>query len=408
MADSVGPVIVLPGLMGSQLQWLTGPNVGEVLWAESLYLAQPQLVQELMLAPNGRDPYPDYGLRFSTKDVVAPYYTEWLATLKGQEAKEGFGPTVQMAWDWRRSLLDTVNSLAGLIAVVGKDAPVNLVGHSAGGLLARLAWAKLVDDNQTALVRRIVTLGTPHWGSFEAMTALCGFESFYDRFMWVALFGWHRKLPTTPYGDVRTTGDFWASIGGTWPGLYQLLPAPDETTEEGRKLANLIYTATNYPTSRFLSQDHMDTARRTVWARLKDPKYAVPVDRLKCLVGTGSRTQAALGPVTIPFGRDAFAQGPDEDGDGVVTVTSQILPGAGQFAATAGHREEPGGFSINRMIANALTAADVMTIAPKGLAPAVLASQNPPVPFQKPSADQPLATIQFGSNPPWKAAVGDP
>jgi pimeloyl-ACP methyl ester carboxylesterase len=408
LPSTYGPVILVPGFMGSQLVFLTGPNVGDTLWAETLYIMQPDSSLRMMLAPDGKSPYPDYGTRLGALGTVPPYYTDWETTLRSQQVKEDFGPVVQLSWDWRRSFMDSVDQLAGLIVTVARDQPVNIVAHSAGGLLARLAYAKLVDDGQTSLVRRIITLGTPHKGSFDAVSSLCGFESFYDRFLWKALIGWHRALPTTPYGVVRDTGTFWSIIGGSWPGLYQLLPAPDETTEEGRKLANLLYTATNYPTSPYLFQAWFDRARLTVWPRLNDAKYAVPSDKLKCLAGTGIPTLKALGPVTIPFTLNTLAQGQRGDGDGVVTVLSQYVAGAGQISAPSGHREEPQGFALNRMIANAIVAADTMTIAPKGFSTPVVSNQTPPMPFPKSSAEQPAATIEFGSYPPSRNIVGDP
>ena len=47
--------------------------------------------------------------------------------------------------------------------------PCSIVAHSAGGLVARAAWLALGQAGATNLVRRIVTYGTPHQGSYGAV-----------------------------------------------------------------------------------------------------------------------------------------------------------------------------------------------------------------------------------------------
>ena len=408
MPTTNGPVILIPGFLGSELSYTDGAAKGKVMWADTSTLANPDLAIGLELAADGKSPYPLIGRALVPSGPVAPYYTAWQTILVNQSFKGDFGPVQTYAWDWRRSLLDSVPGLVGLCQTLGQNSPVNLVGHSMGGLLARLVWAALVDAGQTSLVRRIITVGTPHTGAYDAPVSLCGFTSFYDGWLWSALIGWHSPWPGTGRGVVKTKGDFWSAIGGTWPGLYQLIPAPDTSTQAATMATNLLYSASSYPKAPFLIQGWFDLARNTIWPRLMDSKYTIPSAQLWTLAGSGGQVISGLGNVVVPFSQAMWDSAPRADGDGVVLLTSQLVTASQQMQAVADHSGEPTGFAANGMLAAAITAATPSTIPAKQFAPVPLLQLVRQQPYMPATLDQPLSTIQFGSYPPSRANVGDP
>jgi pimeloyl-ACP methyl ester carboxylesterase len=82
------------------------------------------------------------------------------------------GRAYDYVWDWRKSPEDAVAGLDALVekARCGGEPPcdakvvrrVSLVGHSMGGLVIR---HYIEDDARADKVQRIVTVGTPYWGS---------------------------------------------------------------------------------------------------------------------------------------------------------------------------------------------------------------------------------------------------
>jgi hypothetical protein len=88
-------------------------------------------------------------------------------------------------YDWRRDNLDSVRSLAALIAQIRRDhgdpaLRVDLIAHSNGGLIARYyaryGSTDLLDGNDfpvtqagAATLRRLILLGTPNFGSVGAL-----------------------------------------------------------------------------------------------------------------------------------------------------------------------------------------------------------------------------------------------
>jgi pimeloyl-ACP methyl ester carboxylesterase len=82
------------------------------------------------------------------------------------------GRAYDYVWDWRKSPEDAVAGLDALIekARCGGEPPcdskvvrrVSLVGHSMGGLVIR---HYIEDDARADKIQRVVTVGTPYWGS---------------------------------------------------------------------------------------------------------------------------------------------------------------------------------------------------------------------------------------------------
>jgi pimeloyl-ACP methyl ester carboxylesterase len=187
-----GPrVLILPGIMGSKLGSPGRPHAPpQILWIDPLAIADSGLLD--LALPKGRALEPLGVLLFS------------YARLKLRLQIAGF-EAMFFPYDWRLSLDESGSALAAHIAAIGE--PVDIVAHSMGGLVARMAAAKLPQRS----VRRLILLATPNLGSYAPIQALRGTYPFV------------RKVATL---DLMHTPEFLAANAFcSFPGLYQLLPA---------------------------------------------------------------------------------------------------------------------------------------------------------------------------------------
>jgi pimeloyl-ACP methyl ester carboxylesterase len=194
------PVIVIPGVFGSRLR---EPDSGVEIWPGSLFdLLTGRRLGLLALSPTGRLAAA-VGDRLQPGDVFfeafgRDYYGTILATLTGPGGYRCIPSSaladaaaradcVLLPWDWRRDLVEAAAELDRVIrrlrALRGDpELRVDLVAHSAGGLVARYYLrfgARDVldrDDPEQAVtsagesaVRRAILIGTPNYGSVSAL-----------------------------------------------------------------------------------------------------------------------------------------------------------------------------------------------------------------------------------------------
>ena len=205
------PVIILPGLMGSQLRNDNScvPLDYEV-WPAPYLLALPLDLHliTLELADNGRDSasscnhiYPDEVIRWAIVSFYGPII----------DHLESVGFDVHpFAYDWRLDLRDEADRLDNFIdgVLVASDSDqVSIVDHSLGGLLARhyvtSSWAR------EAKVEQVISVGTPFLGAPKAMKAL----------------RWGETLPIRQNADIGlANADRTKAISQNSPAVYQILP----------------------------------------------------------------------------------------------------------------------------------------------------------------------------------------
>ena len=188
---AAGPrVYVLPGLMGSRIG-SRGRLLDDVLWVDLLEIAAGHLTR-LALPAGAR---------------LAPLGAILLNTLKLKLSLRVAGFDARMhPYDWRSSVSGLADELNQRIADEHDGTPVMLVGHSMGGLVARLALGRQRGD----AVTRVVQLGAPNRGSFAPVLALR------------AVYPTVRKLAAI---DRRHTAEDLARIVfRTLPSLHELLP----------------------------------------------------------------------------------------------------------------------------------------------------------------------------------------
>jgi pimeloyl-ACP methyl ester carboxylesterase len=170
------PVILLPGLMGTNL-WNLPADTPECanrpedeIWLNILALLNPfvdndELMGTLVLDSDGVTPanacddiYPN-GIIDRLQFVVTlqdSYYT-----FLNEMTAEGFD-VHPFPYDWRLDLEGSAQELESFIADQFGDGPVILVGHSMGGLLAR---QYVLDPDRADQVDRVISVGTPYWGA---------------------------------------------------------------------------------------------------------------------------------------------------------------------------------------------------------------------------------------------------
>jgi len=190
-----GPrVLILPGIMGSTLARRRVLNLEDVLWIDPIEIGLGRLTE---LKLDGA------ASKYHAAGVVLLAYLKLKLRLKIAGFDADF-----FAYDWRQSLQDLG---AGLADAIRRDAAsqLSLVAHSMGGLVARAALGSTGKK-----VARVIMLGTPNYGSFAPAQVLRGT---YDVVQKVAQV------------DVRHTAEELCNeVFNTFPGLYEMLPAPDK------------------------------------------------------------------------------------------------------------------------------------------------------------------------------------
>ena len=194
------PVIVIPGVFGSRLH---DRESGREVWpGNPLDLITGRGLRHLELSVPGSEAR-RVGDRLDPGDLFfeafgRDYYRDILATLSGpggyrcipsSELEEDTrdADCVMLAWDWRRDLVSAAGELDGVIRKLRtlRGDPrlrVDIVAHSAGGLVARYFLrfgdvdvldrddpSPILDAGSAGAVRKLILIGTPNYGSVSAL-----------------------------------------------------------------------------------------------------------------------------------------------------------------------------------------------------------------------------------------------
>ncbi|NIR32157.1 MAG: hypothetical protein GWN84_23230 [Gammaproteobacteria bacterium] len=239
-------MIVIPGLMGSRL---VATQSGEQLWPPGLWaVLTGGNPNALALSIGSADPHAYIGgpipRGLLVRTIGADFYGDLLETLSALGYKCVVGAEITadtdcvlMAWDWRRDLVEAAAKLDGLIERLREvrlepALMVDLVAHSAGGLVARYfvrfgsrdvldlsAEAVRMDETATSKVRKLALIGVPNYGS---------------------IFGLQRLMRGYRVGLVGIPPEIMA----TMPSIYQLLPHPERdwiVDSQGNRLRRDLY-----------------------------------------------------------------------------------------------------------------------------------------------------------------------
>jgi hypothetical protein len=237
-----GNVVVIHGIMGGELKVSSGGS-GDLTWVNAFRIFRGWL-DRLRLSDDGRT---DFNPKFKViaSGIMKRYYGELILSLSQQW-------NVKTFWfDWRKDLDLAADELNRQInGWFDNNAPVHIVAHSMGGLVARAfikkydaRWKTMWDTKGNGKAGgRLVMLGTPNQGSFAIPQVITGLEDIV------------RKIARVDFRHNRH--DLLATFN-SFVGSYQMLPSalaiPGITD---------LYNSGTY--SRFnvnASQPHLDNAR---------------------------------------------------------------------------------------------------------------------------------------------------
>ena len=236
-----GNVIVIPGIMGSEMTAVDRRGSGDPIWLDMLKIMAGRL-DRFQLADDGLGSFdPQYDVRPS--GILKRYYGELLLSLSRSW-------NVRAYWfDWRKDINLAADELATQISGwFGADASVHIVAHSMGGLVARTfianypdRWRRMwetQDDDGKWRPRpeadrraggRLVMLGTPNYGSYLIPQAITGLADTIQKLALLDI--WH-DLPAI------------LRIVNSFVGTYQMLPSPFAPGVDKSLIERLYQSAT--------------------------------------------------------------------------------------------------------------------------------------------------------------------
>lgn len=328
---------VLPGLLGTSLG--TGPFGILPLWIYYPRLVIGQ-VGALRLAPDGVNPGSPDGMLCTPAGPLEDYYGQAVRTLAEQLAGDGY--TVSpWGYDWRRRAAGSGAALAADVRRYSSSTdPATIVGHSFGGLVARAAWADLVLSGHEHLVRRIVTIGTPHWGSYGAVSAWSGGSESISQMSLLTTFAEVIQQAVTPIPFTHAwTYEQIAALSATWPALYETLPVLDAPTSADDPLRSQLFDAARWPAALGISAQHLGACVASWQPFLHAPVSMPPPSVLTTVAGSGLGAYGTLRDVSQLGSLSALNL--NRDGDGVVEIGSALLAGSAQLTVSARHVDLP-------------------------------------------------------------------
>lgn len=295
----LGKVVVLPGIMGSELDSEDGGGDRDRIWLNYLRLIGGR-IDDLELTPEGTP------AKKGVRQVIPAgvHRKTYLPLLIELDTRWHVKP---FPFDWREDIDRSADRLAGEIQAFGGGGPVHLVAHSMGGLVSRRfvqrhrdLWKSMDDGAGQGRGGRLVMLGTPNRGSFAIPLTLTGAE---------------QVLRLLDKADFHHSLQQLLRIIGSFPGLYQMLPSP---------LADL-------------GDDHVKLFDAKTWvdAQVRAPLLkraqsfmreldpVIDAHRLLYVAGYNQET-----PVAIRIGQGgAFSYRESPDGDGRVPHALGLLEG---------------------------------------------------------------------------------
>ena len=203
----LGKVLVLPGIMGTELDSVDRKGDSDRIWINFVRLIAGR-IGDLELGADGQSAHT--GVHVRPAGVHRKTYVPLLMELDTRWHVRPF------PFDWREDIDKSAARLDGEIKAFGAGEPVHLVAHSMGGLVSRRfiqlfpeTWKTMDDASGGGRGGRLVMLGTPNRGSFAIPLTLSGAE---------------KLVKLLAKADVHHSQKQLLEIVGTFPGLYQMLP----------------------------------------------------------------------------------------------------------------------------------------------------------------------------------------
>lgn len=328
-----GNVIVIPGIMGSEMTAVDRRGSGDPIWLDMLKIMAGRL-DRFQLADDGLGSLdPQYDVRPS--GILKRYYGELLLSLSRSW-------NVRAYWfDWRKDINLAADELATQISGwFGADASVHIVAHSMGGLVARTfianypdRWRRMwetQDDDGKWRPRaeadrraggRLVMLGTPNYGSYLIPQAITGLADTIQKLAVLDI--WH-DLPAI------------LRIVNSFVGTYQMLPSPF-APGVNKSLIERLYQSATYYGALGVPQRHLGTALR-LHKLLEKPGN---VRRMVYIAGCNQPTAVGIKDIGKLGSLDGYTSS-DTEGDGSVPHALGLLPELKPYFIDEEHSALPG------------------------------------------------------------------
>lgn len=345
-------VWVLPGFLGSHIHTSRPRGFQQ---SRHLWFWPPALIGPLHTLLR----YPDDGSLFAP--ALLDEYTPLVQYL-ARTAPQDVG-IIPRPYDWRPNVQSAADRLADRIEETSDGVPQSqyLVGHSMGGLLARATWRVLTERGKGDLIKRIVTIGTPHRGCYGVPQVWLERDSDFNL---------AAKVQALPTMLVPFVGPFVGDVVieelhrtfSSWPAGYQLLPLADAAGIEADPMLPALYDAETWgPSLAQPMQALLDFARNDWWPWINAPEGWPPASVLRCVAGRGWSTPVRLTPrsdrliTTLPgspgrgigiilkLNRLALLPGLEtsEEGDGTVPLASALPAGYQSLTLAGSHSRLP-------------------------------------------------------------------
>jgi pimeloyl-ACP methyl ester carboxylesterase len=345
-APLLGTVVVIPGIMGSNLISTSGTDE-DLIWVNLVRLAFGR-ISRLRLTDNGMQDA-DSGFRVSASIIDKRTYTRLMLTLSARWSVSPF------AFDWRKDIKSSADALDAVLRDIlkaGDSLPVHLVAHSMGGLVSRYfihlhkeTWDDLRSEGQGG---RLIMMGTPNYGSFTIPQVMTGAEKLVQ---WLARIDLTHSLTQV------------LDIINTFAGSYQMLPDPAKLPGDVPDIYNRE-TWGDFP----ISPVHLSRAR-AFHEDLRDPATINP-DRMTYIAGCNRRTLAGL----TSHAPGEFVYVETLDGDGRVPHKLGLLDGVPTYYVEEDHGSLPRNdkvlTAVNQLLTSGTTSAlSRQPIAARGFLP---------------------------------------
>lgn len=261
---------------------------------------------------DGLSPYPDGGQQLFP--YAAYQYPELKAILQPQIP--GFS-LVALPYDWRKEITVTAASIADQIErECSPQNPATLLCHSMGGLVGVNVHKTLVARSKADYIRRVITLGSPHAGSYAVVAVMNALLPGGDKGTLVNFFETQFSLL------VAAAGSFARALIATWPGFAELYPSLQKSAAYGDPQRKLIYNPALYPDLQPSGLADRLTENALFWQPFQVSAVQDIEQRGKLFTvsGTSAFTIRAIKSDASDFSTDNFVR--TIDGDGLVTVRS--------------------------------------------------------------------------------------
>ncbi len=295
------PVVIVPGLMGSQL-WLGNeriwPNV-RLLFSEPELFSLPErdhleargIVGEVVIVP--------HFLEQEQYSRAGDFLEEALGYARGRDLFE-------FAYDWRLDVRESARRLAEAIEAWNITPPITLIAHSLGTLVSRYYIERLGGKDK---IGRALLVGGPHQGTPVIVSELV------------------RGLSLLPFGLM---GNRLRDVIKTFPSVYQILPTYACTMDQNGTRIDLLADEI------WLADDQIPLLRQARQFRSElGTTSSVPT---VCIYGYGLETITEISVARTNEGRwSQFDSRAQPGGDNRIPEHSAILPDAEIHPVRQGH-----------------------------------------------------------------------